>query len=206
MTINKDIIELINNLSGCDREREINQTFDMMSKYDSGVLLHSYIDFLIRNAYMVDAFNRYEKASKMVKNQGFEGWCFQTTTFLAPFFPNTANISRGEVQFSSYEKTEHAWIEFILNNKSYIFDPSCNFLCDKKIYEEKLKAEIICKISAEKARKELIDCLSENKKDGIYIPGTENIEEVFYRTNSQVKGKTKGKRIESLYARYYNNF
>jgi len=147
-------------------------------------------------------------AVEMINEYQLEGWCWQSTTFLSVFFDNESTVSRGNLTLPTYSRDDyfHSWIELGHKNKRYVFDPALNYLYQKDDYYNEFNVRTIRQIQASKIRDSLIDLVDNSHEKSIYIPGTDNIEDPFFRTNSKVSVKTDSdKKIEELDVRFYFN-
>lgn len=144
-------------------------------------------------------------AVEKIYRKELEGWCWQSTTFMSVFFDNSDIVSRGNLILPSYSRGEyfHSWIEIRYENDYYVFDPSLNYLMKKDDYYQKYNVELKSQILIQKIKLGLID-LIENSKDGsVYIPGANDISDVFFRTNSKIIGELEEDKIKKLNARFY---
>ena len=180
----------------CDRRFSI-----VRNNFENDVNI--YINDLIKNVFIKPSFHMLKPATILINNGNLEGWCWQTSTFLMPFFEN-GFITRGYLKYVCKGLYYHSWIEFSLNDIDYIYDPCLCFLCKKNVFYEQFEPKVISKISNEKVKKELLNILPKEKS--IYIKGTDNPEDVFFRTNSKVKGNINGNKILSLKVHYYEEY
>jgi hypothetical protein len=147
-------------------------------------------------------------AVEMIDKGELEGWCWQSTTFLSVFFDDKSIISRGDLTLPGYRYRDyfHSWIELIYKNKEYVFDPAFNYLSKKDNYYNEFSARVKKQIETPKVRNSLIDLINNSQEQSIYIPGTNNIEDPFFRTNSKVSAKIGfDNKITELNVRFYLN-
>ena len=203
MSSNTEFLKSIINLDNPNRYQEQDRRFAILQQNTVSVKVKKYVDISVRNVEIEIGTEKRTEAIVLAQKGLLEGWCWQTTEFLSPFFNEKSFICRGDLHFSPNEKYYHAWLEFALNNNYYVFDPCLNILCPKEQYDSIFEVEVMSKIPSEKVKKELIEYILSCDEKGVYISGTNNIDDVFYRTNSRVNGKAKKDKILTLVPHYY---
>ena len=152
---------------------------------------------------------------QMINSGKLEGWCWQSTAFMSVFFSDSGVVSRGDLRLPTYRAGQsdyfHSWIELVYKGKEYVFDPSLNDLRLKDDYYKEFNARIKGQVSAEQIKQSLIQFANNNNEEcryfpgSISIPGTNNMEDPFFRTNSRVVAEIKNDRVLKLHARFYFN-
>lgn len=132
-----------------------------------------------------------------------DGWCWQSSTFLSIFFLDSDKVTRGELSLYEKDLYNHSWIEFNYENKDYIFDPSLNIICDKENYYQVFNVRNTYQVETSRIKMELVDLLSKKEKDLLYIAGTNNLSDTFYRINSEVSADIEEEKIKKINIRFY---
>lgn len=141
----------------------------------------------------------------MMYNGDLNGWSWQSTFATSVFFENDDEIARGYLDAQKVRKYPHSWIEFKYLRKYYCFDPALNILCDMKEYYQKLDAELKEYVSVREAKEKLITLVNSRSDEKIYIPGTNNMEDPFFRLSSDIIVKLDDNKIKKLSARFYSD-
>lgn len=201
-----DITEKIKNF-GTEKsgmtDKEYNEKvrrFNYLRTISINPIIREYIYYLIRNVFISTDMVKQTQCRKMITDGDLNGWCWQSNTFLAPFMNPNSYVRRGILSFYPGDKYEHSWLEIHFMGKVYAFDPCFNFLCFKEDYENVLEVKIYSKIACTKFKEELINLFENNINDYIYIEGTNNFDDVFFRTDSKVYIKSKRDKIVLLRA------
>ncbi len=176
-----------------------------LRNYNVNTIIREYIYYLIRNVFIETDDCKENKCRKMINDGSLNGCCWQTNTFLAPFMNYSSFVCRGIISFYPGDKFEHSWLEISILNDVYVFDPCLNFLCHKDVYEQTLESKIYSKISSMIVREELIKLFENTNNDSIYIEGTNDFNDVFFRTDSNVYIKRRNNRIILLKAKFYED-
>lgn len=178
----------------------------MSKKNLKNELVWRYVQNKIKNTAISIAELSKIPAIYMIKSNQLEGWCWQSAIFLSINFKNSDVVARGNLVVSKTDNNYfHSWIEFRLMNKYYVFDPCFVIICDKDEYYQEYKVTEVSKIKVKEIKKELINLKGADKKVNIYIDGSNDVEDVFFRTNSKVNAKIRFNTIKKLYVRYYYN-
>ena len=178
----------------------------MINKNLENVLAWRYVENNIKNIVISIAKLSKIPAIYMIKSNQLEGWCWQSATFLSVNFKNSDVVARGNLVVSKTDNSYfHSWIEFKLMNKYYVFDPCFGIICDKDEYYQEYNVTEVSKIKVKEIKKELINLKGADKKINIHVDGTNDVEDVFFRTNSKVNANIRFNKIKKLEVRYYYN-
>jgi hypothetical protein len=157
----------------------------------------------IKNADISIARDQPASALKYMKEGLLEGWCWQSTNTLSVLFNDPDVIARGslDIRLGNYEQS---WIEFNRSRQDFVLDPALNILSSKKNYYESLNAEKRHEVSAAMAKKALLE-LANGSDQEVYIAGTNDPTDPFFRMNSNVAIQTNGKKIRKIKSHFYYN-
>lgn len=143
-----------------------------------------------------------------IKRHELEGECWQSTTFLSIFFDDNSLVARGKLTFLDRRSRDypHSWIEFEFKNKKYIFDPALAYLNLKENYYHELQPRATHHIPSLEIKNSLINLKNDSHENTIYIRGTNNIQDPFFRTHSDFSIIIKpNNEIEKLNIKFYSN-
>lgn len=137
-------------------------------RYPGGGLQHQYIKQSLANLtinIIGDLYHRTGAKDVPAYTAGeagqFAGWCYQVVNFCSPFLENSS-VSRGKLRMDGSSDFEHAWINFDIRRKPYIFDPAFGgILADRDQYHEQLVAEELIQIPGIAITKEIISICDE---------------------------------------------
>jgi hypothetical protein len=145
-------------------------------------------------------------AIEMINEGNLEGYCWQSAIFLSVFFNNSDLVSRGDVILPDYYGDYfHSWIELKYKGQEYVFDPALDILRKKSDYYQELEVKLKHQIPVEIIKAELIDLVRNSQKKAIFVLGTNNIKDVFFRTNSQVIAEVRENRVKKLAVKFYSD-
>ena len=180
---------------------EIRKKFQLMDINNASFNMINYVKYLIKNVN-IEIFGRDMcSADKLIYDRKLEGYCFETTSILIPYFNDTDYISRGNLYFTGESDSYfHSWINFSLHGCDYVFDPTLSLLCLKNMYEELFNIGDVVNVSSLKVRDELICFL--NKGNEFMIYGSDKLEDSFYGNDVKVRGKVKKNMIRRLDVSY----
>lgn len=140
------------------------------------------------------------------------GYCYQATEVASLFLMN-ASICRGKVL-----SCDHAWISFDYQGESYIFDPALNLISKEDLYHFFLESEVAVKIPTSFVQRDFLlyhtrqkeefipelklDRLLQLPTSAIYILGSEDACDAFYRTYSALDAEMENHKVKSLRAHF----
>lgn len=158
----------------------------------------NYISDCLANAFL-DISGKYQGyLLDLMKRDGLEGWCIQSTETAIVFFKDFDYIERGYLKLDDENQEYfHSWICFTYNNREYVFDPALNIISNKKDYKDYFKTKRIVKINAIDIKKAIM-----NKVDNSLT--TEDIESPIYSNNCKYNLEMENGKIKKLIATFYH--
>lgn len=180
---------------------EIRNKFQLMDINNASFNIVNYVKYLIKDVNIEIFGMGMCSAEQLIYDRKLEGYCFETTSILIPYFNETDYISRGNLYFSNdMDSYFHSWINFSLHGCDYVFDPTLSLLCSKNIYDGLFNVGDVINIKSRKVRDELISFLNRDSEFIIY--GSNDIEDSFYGNDIKVIGKVKKNMISRLDVSY----
>lgn len=140
------------------------------------------------------------------------GYCFQATEVASLVLSNSF-VCRGVIL-----SCEHAWISLDYKGKTYVLDPALNLICEQYLYNLFLEPEILATIPTSFVQQDfslyqthqkeehipdlILKRLLDVPSSSVYILGSENVRDAFYRTYTAFDGQIENDKVKSLVARF----
>ena len=206
MKFSPKVMEIIKNIDNQNQYQEENDKIEYLEKQEAKLLVRTYAYYLLKNLFIEIELSAKGNAYSMLQNKNLNGFCWNATSSIIPFFKDEDEILRGVIHPSTTREIEHAWIRFSFLQREYVFDPALNIIVPKELYNDTFQTEINGSVCSKKVRDTYIEILSQYnfwKKEYQEMP-IGDIYSPFYLDTLSAKGlvtKQKVKRLSVYYDR-----
>ena len=155
----------------------------------------------------IEILGQYEgKLFDLMKRGKLEGWCWQTTETAALFMPDDVVIYRANLKFAKYDTYYHSFIQFMYEEKDYIFDPCLCMINTADLYLKTFNTEIKGYTSAKEIKEYFLNYISAYpKKENNIITQSDRFMRKFFENYIEDKQEITVHDKENPYAPMYRN-